>query len=288
MSEALPHPEALNMALDKALLLDLVDLVAITEHNNNIYCSTVLAIMLGELFGERPENKQTVIAHALFSIDNLLETIETHRENEIENPGHGAVAGLLTCPFLLRMRSNFHGTMGNHKKAIKDLNKALKIDENYTKARQKRVNIWEAKDLKDAATIFAEYTRILNEVHEDNDNNDEIYASLAIIIMANPTLGTMDDAKMHYEKCLRAQMRRSELYGRRMKEDEPPVLHMVRDMYAERQNPELPAFSLRKELNDVRQGKKEKSSSVFVLRKQILRRVSTYSSYHSNADTIHP
>jgi len=70
----------------------------------------------------------------------------------------------------------------------------------------------------------------------------------------------MDDAKLYYEKCLRSSMRRDELYGRRTKANEPELLQQMKRIYAEcHQHPE------RRERDDVRQGKKEKSSSAIAL-----------------------
>jgi len=223
----------------------------------------VLPLVFEKFCRGDPSNEQTAIAGATTSIDSLLDDIEKHPE--IEDPDQGLVGGLLTRTTLLRMRAILHVELGNFKKAIKDLNKALKIDENYTAARQERVNLWAAKDLKDEATILAEYKRIVNEVHEDDQSNEELYASLAMMIMNNPAFGTMDDAKLYYEKCLRSSMRRIELYGRCTKANEPLFLETVRDEYACLQNPELPAFHHRRELDDVRKGKKEKSSSAIAL-----------------------
>ena len=255
-----PHPEAANVALDIDLLIQLLIDCNSTEGS---YTSTIMHIAMANFSKSSPSNGQEVIAMAMCFIDDLLDAIEEHPE--IENPDQGVLRGLLTRTTLLRMRANLHEILGNYKKTIKDLNKALKIDENYTAARQTRIVIWIFKELKDAATILAEYTRILNEVHEDDQSNEESYASLAIIIMNNPTLGTMDDAKLYYEKCLRSTMRRDELYGRRKKANEPIILQFMRETYAKVQNQELSISHTRRELDDVRQGKKEKSSSAIAL-----------------------
>jgi len=175
------------------------------ESSRILYSSVVLYIAAAQIESRRPRTcVQTMIAEAMRSIDKLLEAIGKHPE--IDNPNYRVFGGLLTRTTLLRMREIFHGTMGNYKKFMQDLNKALKIDENYTAAREVRIHAWAAKALKDGATILAEYTRILHEVHEDDERNDESYAWLALIIMKNPTLGTMDDANLYYEKSHRSSL----------------------------------------------------------------------------------
>ena len=89
------------------------------------------------------------------------------------------------------------------------VNKALKRLLRITRGRGKRVNLWARKTLKDSPTIHAEFKWILNEVlHADNQSNEEAYAWLAITTICYPSLGTMDDAKLYYEKCLRSKMRK--------------------------------------------------------------------------------
>jgi len=245
-----PAPEAASVAIDLVLLYKLI------QHDEQSVSSLVLKIVLGQCVGSNPEEGQTFIAHGMLSIDQLLQLIELNPD--IEKREFGVLGGCLTRPVLLRMRATSHMAMGNTQKAIKDLTKALKIDDNYWKARESRASLWASMQLKDGATIHAEYKRILNEVHEDDRGNEVSYAWLALTTLQDPRLGTMAEAKLYYDKCLRSKMRRDELYGRRTKEQEPPVLEHVRQQYAQNQQPETLRFRL--ELDAVQQGKRSAES----------------------------
>ena len=89
-------------------------------------------IATADLFGGAPSNGQEMIAAAMHFIGDLLDAIEKHPE--VENPDQGVLGGRLTR---ISVRASSHTSLGNYKKATKDLTKALKIDENYTAARQK-------------------------------------------------------------------------------------------------------------------------------------------------------
>lgn len=104
--------------------------------------------------------------------------------------------------------------MGNRKNALKDLTSALKIDEFYTTARESRACVWASLKIKDRATIHAEFLRILNESHPDSRGLEVTYAHLALATLADPSLGTINDAKEYYAKSLKATARRDELYGK--------------------------------------------------------------------------
>ena len=259
------------VALDDELLQQLLD------GREERYSFMVMNIAMANMFGGHPSHGQDMIARAIRFIDHLLDAIEEHPE--IENPDQGVLGGLLTRTTLLRMRAIFHMRMADHKKAIKYLNKALKIDENYTAARELRIDMWATYALKDEATILAEYTRILQEVHEDDQRNVESYAWLAVIIMNNATLGTMDDAKLYYEKCIRSQMRRAELYGQHTKANEPEVLQLARANYTSLQNPKLVIFHRRRELDAVRkaeQTKNKNNNNIHACLHQVLQNYSRY------------
>ena len=72
--------------------------------------------------------------------------------------------------------------MGNVEKAVEDLTNALKIDKSYTLARIHRVKIWAYNNLK--CTKGAE--------------NENAYTVLALGTLAEPSLGSNEDAKMYY------------------------------------------------------------------------------------------
>jgi hypothetical protein len=176
---------------------------------------------------------------------------EALQENpHIESPENGILGGCLTRTALLRQRSTFHMAMGNRKKAIKDLTKALKIDPFYTEARESRACVWAAGQLKDGKTIHGEFQRIVSEHHEDNRGNEVAFGWLAITTLNDPSLGTIQDAKTFYEKCLKATMRRDELYGKRTKEELPPVLEILHRNF--QQHPE--AVNFQRDLHHITQG----------------------------------
>ena len=66
----------------------------------------------------------------------------------------------------------------------------------------------------------------------------------------DPSLGTIQDAKTYYEKCLKATMRRDELYGKRTKEELPPVLDILHRNF--QQHPE--AVNFQRDLQHIIQG----------------------------------
>ena len=209
----------------KAKILDYELLGRLAQHDIHSISTGVLSIMLAQFLGSDPEHGQMLIAVGMGCIETLLEYIENHPH--VENPERGILGGCLTRTNLLRHRSTFHMAMGNRKKAIKDLTKALKIDEFYTLARDARACVWAAAQLKDYKTLHKEFKRIVSEVHEDNRGNEVSYAWLAITTLEDPSLGSIDDAKKYYEKCLRATNRMDQIYGKRGKEELPPALEDV-------------------------------------------------------------
>jgi hypothetical protein len=121
--------------------------------------------------------------------------------------------------------------MGNHNKAIKDLTNALKIDPKYAHARDARASLWAGLKLRDSATLHEEYSRIVAEVHPDNRGLDVAYGWLAVMTLQDAKLGTVQEAKQFYEKCLRAQMRREDLYGKKKSGENPEILKMCKDKF---------------------------------------------------------
>ena len=181
--------------------------------------------MVAQYLGSHPSLGQRIIANGLMCIEWLLGLIKN--DPSIERPQRGILGGCFTRTTLLRLRSTLHMAMGNRKEAMKDLTQALKIDECYTPARVARACVWAAVQLKDPTIIHKEFKRIVREVHEDNRGNEVAYAWLAITTLEDPSLGSIDDAKRYYEKCLIATIRRDEIYGIRQKEVLPPVLDQV-------------------------------------------------------------
>ena len=142
-------------------------------------------------------------------------------------------------------------SMGNRRKAIKDLTKALKIDEFCTKARESRACVWAAVQLKDDKTIHKEFQRIISEHHQDHRGNDVAYAWLATTTLNDSSLGSIEDAKMYYDKCLQAIVRRDDIYGQRSIDQIPSI---VQNVHARFQQQDPNALSMQRDLSDIIQG----------------------------------
>lgn len=179
--------------------MDYALLVKMVQRDPKCFGAMVIVIMLGQFLGPNPKLGQGMIAQALKCIDNLLEIIE--EQPAIERRENGILGGCLKRTELLRQRSTFHMAMGNRKQAMKDLTKALKIDENCTTAREARACVWASTGLKDDSTIHNEFKHVLSEHHKDDRGNEVAYAWLAITTLRNPNLGSMEDAKGYYERC---------------------------------------------------------------------------------------
>lgn len=162
------------------------------------------------------------------AIEKLIRACEENPQYEKSADEGGLLGGCLTRTRLLFRRSSLHMTMGNHKLAVRDLTAAIKIDPKYTPARDARANLYINLNLKDRRTAHAEFKRVISEAHADHRGNEVSYAWLAITTLEDPYLGTFNDAMSYYEKSIRATARRAELYGPRTKENEPPVLEMLK------------------------------------------------------------
>jgi tetratricopeptide (TPR) repeat protein len=200
-------------------------LLKLAAYDKESVSSRVLRIMTAQYLGSMPVEGQRIIANGIMCIKWLLGLIA--QDPSIEKPERGILGGCLTRTNLLRLLSTLHMAMGNRKEAMKDLTKALEIDAFYSPARVARACVWAAIQLRDNKTIHKEFKRIVSEVHEDNRGNEVSYAWLAITTLEDPSLGSFDDAKRYYEKCLRATIRRDEIYGKRKKEVLPQVLEQA-------------------------------------------------------------
>lgn len=94
-------------------------------------------------------------------------------------------------------------------------------------ARIYRTSVWANFKLKDGKTINAEYQRIVSELHEDNDENEIAYAWLALTTLDDTSLGSTEDAKGYFDKCLKSIARTDEIYGKRPTDELPPILSHV-------------------------------------------------------------
>mmetsp|Transcript_560 Transcript_560/g.779 ORF Transcript_560/g.779 Transcript_560/m.779 type:complete len:399 (-) Transcript_560:82-1278(-) len=219
----------------KNFILDCELLKKLTEHETPRITKAILLILQSHHFAYHPTLGQNMIAIAMSALDCLFRCIES--DPGIEDPENSILGGCLNRKKLLRDRSTFHIAMGNRKQAIKDLTKALKIDEYYTDAREARACVWAGLGLKDSKTIHTEFKRCVSEYHEDNREMEVFYARLAITILDDSSLGTLEDAKEYYEKCVRAIARRDELYGKRKKEEWPSDVHLLNEKI--RQHPDV-------------------------------------------------
>jgi tetratricopeptide (TPR) repeat protein len=215
---------------NKHLVLDIDLLIALTKANSSRLAGSVLRIMAGQFLGKMEQTGQSLIAEAMTAIERLLDIIAN--DPSIENPDKNIIGGCLTRTNLLYQRSSLHMAMGNRKKAIKDLTNALKIDEFYTKARESRGYMWAGLNLKDDRTIHVEFTRVANELHRDNRGIEGVYAWLAITTLKDPSIGSVEDAKSYFDKCLKATIRKDELYGPQRRIDQlPPCVQQAHCLF---------------------------------------------------------
>jgi len=220
----LPDPEAAGVAMDVKLLYELIQ--------DDSFAAAVLRMAAARYMGHSPQG-QMLIAGAMQEIAKLLKMIEQQPTLEADWRQGGVLGGCMKRTVLHFQRSSFHMAMGNHKKGIKDLTRALEIDPTYTEARGARASMWASLMLKEPPEVHAEYKRFVSEVHPDNRHLDAAYAWLALYTLRDPKLGTVAQAKQYYKQSLRAKARREELYGERTEEDCPPVLGLVRKSFSE-------------------------------------------------------
>lgn len=213
-----------NFVLDYELLGKLI------EHDTESFGSSVLRILLANQLGTTPFGQQ-LIAAAMVHINGLYEYVENNPA--VEAPGSGLIGGCLTRKILLRERSALYMAMGNYKCAIGDLTKALKIDENWTWARESRACIWGSTKLKGYDVIHREFKRVISESHKDNRGNEVAYAWLALTILNDRSLGSLEDAKGYYDLCKVASARYEQIYGERRDERIPPPVKLVRQSFGE-------------------------------------------------------
>lgn len=214
-----------NYVLDYELLGKLI------EHDDTTFGSNVLRILLANQLGSNPSCGQQLIAAAMVHINELYEYIEDNPA--VEAPDSHFLGGCLTRKILLRERSALYMAMGNYKCAVKDLTKALKIDENWTWARESRACIWGASKLKGYDVLHKEFKRVISESHKDHRGNEVSYAWLALSILNDHSLGSLEDAKGYYEKCKAASARRAQIYGERSQEAIPPPVKLVRQSFGD-------------------------------------------------------
>ena len=222
----LPDDSKKNFVLDYELMSNLI------EHDTESCGSSVLRILLANQLGTTPFGQQ-LIAAAMVHINTLYELLENNPAMEAPDSPRPLLGGCLTRKILLRERSALYMAMGNYKSAIKDLTKALKIDENWTWARESRACIWAASKLKGHDVIHKEFKRVVSESHKDHRGNEVAYAWLALTIMNDRSLGSLEDAKGYYEQCKTASARRAEIYGERSEEQIPPPVKLVRQSFGD-------------------------------------------------------
>lgn len=196
------------------------------------YGAHVIRIMSAAHLATLPKEGQTILLGALGSVNYLLQRLEEQPELEDPDPRKGALGGCLNRPALLFQRANLLMAMGNRKAAANDLTIALQIDSKRLEARDARASLWAGLNLKDNQTVFSEYKIISQEAHPDFRGLEVAFGWLALKILQDPTLGTLNDAKEYYMKCLRASQRQAELYGAHKPGEEPQILTMLQKQYA--------------------------------------------------------
>ena len=233
----------------RALCVDLELLCHLSQaQTNNLhsvsYGGHVLRILVAGRLGNDPTEGQNFLASAMTSVNYLLQRVREQPHLGAHYSDGGVVlGGCMTYANLLYQRCVIYMAMGNYKKASGDLTKALECDPKHSAARSARAALWANLQLKDDKTAFYEFKRLTNEVHPDDRGLEVAYAWMAVYVLRDAKLGSLADAKVYYEKCLRASMRKTEIYGPTKREKEPPMLQMAKDQYAEVvRNPEARQF----------------------------------------------
>lgn len=232
-----PSLANVNDADAKNFMLDLELLYKLIHHDTTTFGCSVLHILLAGRLGSTPDHGQEIVGIALVRIDNLISYLE--KDPEIEAPNSMFLGGCLTRKELLYQKSTLRMALGDYKNAIKDLTKALEIDEFYTKARAARACIWAGQKLRSDARIHEEFCRIIQEQHVDNRGNEVAYAFLALKTLGNSSLGTYTDAKSWYDKMLSATKRRDEIYGTRRQDELPPAVRTAKQKFLDCGNLEI-------------------------------------------------
>lgn len=225
--------------------MDAQFLYELIQQDETKFGSMVLKIMGARYMGTSPGG-QTYIGFAMQAIKTMLQAIDQNPKLGSNRKEAGALGGCMTRTNLLFHRSSLHMAMGNQNKALNDLTKALKIDPKYLAARDARASLWAGLQIRDNATLYAEYKQISAESHPDNRALDVSYGWMALMTMKDSKIGTVQEAKHFYGMCLRAEMRRTELYGPRATGAVPPILGLYKEQFALYVNrPDVRKFRLR-------------------------------------------
>lgn len=217
------------LCIDLFLLYNLSQ-ATINDINSVSYGAHVMRVLIAEKLGNDPIEGQNFMAGGMVSINYLLQRVKEQPRLGAHYSQGGILGGCLTLTNLYYERSCLHMAMGNHKKAIADLTKALSIDPKYSRARDARSSLWASLRLQDEQTVFNEYKQLVSEAHPDQRGLDVAYAWMAYYTLRDAKCGTLAEAKSYYEKSLRASMRNLELYGAHPS-GPPPIVKMVKEHY---------------------------------------------------------
>ena len=120
--------------------------------------------------------------------------------------------------------------------------------------------LWASARLKDDETAFhGEFKRIISEVHhEDHRGNEVAYGWLALTTLYNPSLGSIDEAKVYYDKCLlKANICRDDIFWRTQNDTLPDILQVVHGRF--QQHPQG-ALHLHIDLHDIIHGMRDSTT----------------------------
>ncbi|GFH52501.1 hypothetical protein CTEN210_08977 [Chaetoceros tenuissimus] len=240
------------------LVVDAMLLYKLVELDHVGLGSNVIKVMLGQYLGHIPGEGQTMIAAAVKSIDWLIGVLE--KQPFIEHPDSGILGGCLTRAVLYYLRSSFQMSLGNMKRAIKDLSSSLKCDPSYTRARDARASLWASNNMKNNGVVHREYLRIVKESHPDCRAMEVSYAWLALTTLRDPTLGTLAEAKEYYKKSIQASIRQQEIYGEKSYR-EPPSVSLLKSEF-EKLRTDPTATKMREDLDKLAATKSESGDSV--------------------------
>lgn len=175
--------------------------------------STILKLMKS-IKQPNHQTTQASSAHALLSSKKLLEKLNSN-PSFFENNSN-INEGYLTRARVHALRTDiFIGDMRDYKKALKEVDTALKMDPSNTSFRARRAKYYYQFNLAPSVKkIFEECQKVVDESHSDARPLRHIYAIMSDLTLEFAALGTFDDAMFYFQKMTACERRQFQLYTR--------------------------------------------------------------------------
>lgn len=201
-------PEAKDYLLDLELLKQLANCDGGEGSPEGVVMRLFLSIYL-------PMNEpggQEVRTRSLEESERLIKHIAANPvlEDEETGPLHGYLSRLR----LHILRNGVYMGLGNRAKAAKELSAALKLDPHDSSVRIDRAMVYAGTNMKDGQFVVAELKRGIADAHPDSSRLGVAHLKLAHLVLYDPRLGTLDEARYYHNESRKARARFRELYGR--------------------------------------------------------------------------